>query len=203
MQLSTRYRITRRCLAVLTEAANPCSITTRGTLILRDLDLLQDLAAVTCLSVHVSLITLDRDLCRRLEPSTPPPASRLRVLARLRAAGIPVSVFLAPIVPGVTDGEAALAEVVRAAAEHGAGAVWPGVLRLAPGVKDWFLAFLQREFPHLAASYARGYATGANAPRTYRDRVGQRVMAATAAVTFTPAPEPPIVQPSGQLTLSL
>ena len=61
-----RYRITRRCLAVLAEAANPCSITTKGTLILRDLDLLQDLAAVTRLSVHVSVITLDRDLWRRL-----------------------------------------------------------------------------------------------------------------------------------------
>ena len=188
---------------MLAEAANPCSITTKGTLILRDLDLLQDLAAVTRLSVHISLITLDRDLCRRLEPGTPPPTSRLRALARLRAAGIPVSVFLAPIVPGLTDGEAALAEVVRAPAEHGAGAVWPGVLRLAPGVKDWFLAFLQREFPHLAESYERGYAAGANAPRAYRDRISQRVTAATSAVTFTPAPEPPISQPAGQLTLSL
>jgi hypothetical protein len=77
-----RFRITRRCLEVLAAAANPCSITTKGTLIVRDLDVLQSLTAVTQVSVHMSLITRDRDLWRRIEPGAPSPENRLHTSSR-------------------------------------------------------------------------------------------------------------------------
>lgn len=183
-----RFRITRRCLEVLADAANPCSITTKGTLAIRDCDVLQQLARDTASAVHLSLITLDRALAQRIEPGTPPPTSRLRALEKLRAAGIPVSVFLVPILPGLTDRPDQLAAVVRAAAEHGATAVWPSTLRLAPGIKEWFLGFLRQDFPHLVASYERGYRLGANVPPAYRERIARRVEAATRGVTFGAAP---------------
>ena len=181
------FRITRQCLQVLAEIANPCSVTTKGTLIVRDIDVMQQLARDTRFEVHLSLITLDRDLWRRLEPGAPSPASRLRALDRLRSAGVPVSVFLMPIVPGLTDRPERLAEVVRAAAEHGAQAVWSSSLRLAPGVKEWFFDFLRRDFPHLVPSYERGYAGSREAPALYRQKVADRVDAAKADVVLTPA----------------
>src|SRR5579859_1353015 len=97
------FRITRRCLEVLADRRNPCTITTKGTLIVRDLDVMQSLSWTTEFSVYLSLATMDPDLIRRLEPGSPPPTSRLRVLERLRAAGIRTSVLLMPIIPGITD----------------------------------------------------------------------------------------------------
>lgn len=182
------FRITRRCLEVLADEANPCSVTTKGTLIARDVDVMQDLARETTFAIHISLITLDHDLWQRVEPGTPPPSSRLRALERLRAAGVPAGVFLMPILPGITDRPELLEPVVRAAAEHGATSVSAGVLRLVPGVKEWFLSFLRRDFPHLAASYERGYARGRSAPPAYRERVVERVEAIKQRVVFRPAP---------------
>jgi DNA repair photolyase len=180
------FRITRRCLEVLAEAANPCSITTKGTLLVRDLDVMQELARVADFNLHLSLITLDRDLWQRLEPGAPPPASRLRALERLRAAGVPASVFLMPIVPGITDRPDQLAAVIRAAADHGASEVHPAMLRLAPGVKEWFYAFLEAHFPHLLANYQRGYGPGSNVPTAYAQRLERRVAAAKEGIQFLP-----------------
>lgn len=190
-----RYGLTRRCLEAFAEHASPCSLTTRGTLVVRDLDVLQTLHARTEVSVHVSLITLDLDLAQRLEPGAPPPRQRLRALERLRAAGIPVTVFLAPILPGITDRPAELAAVVRAAAQHGAGAVWPGVLRLAPGVKEWFEEFLAQEFPTLLPGYRRFYAGRTSAPRLYQERVLGRVSALANGIAWPPRPTRPAAQP--------
>jgi DNA repair photolyase len=185
------YRLTRRCLEVLADAGNPCTVTTKGTLALRDADVMQELSRSTDFCVYLSLMTVDADLCRRLEPASPPPRSRLRVLAALRSQGIPVHVLLMPIVPGLTDRPNQLEAVVRAAADHGATGVSSAVLRLAPGVKEWFVVHLRREQPGLVGSYSRGYAVGAEAPRTYRDKVQQRVSEATARVTFAPRRSPP------------
>lgn len=195
------FKITRGCLEVLAEAANPCSVTTKGTLLVRDLDLMQELAETTDFVVHLTLVTLDPGLSRRLEPGAPPPASRLKALARLRAAGVPFSVFLAPIIPGLTDRSEQLAEVVRAAADHGARGVWPGVLRLAPGVKDWFLDFLDREYPALAESYRRGYGARSDAPAWYRAKIDQRVQDGRQGLTFSPlAEDRPRGRRTGQLS---
>jgi DNA repair photolyase len=184
------FRLTRQCLTVLAEQANPCSITTKGTLVVRDLDVLSDLARATDLSVHVSLITLDLDLWKRIEPSAPIPKSRLRAIERLSAVGIQTSVFLMPVLPGLTDGPEQLASVIRAAADHGATRVISGPLRLAPGVKEWFFGFLQEQFPRLAASYERGYGPRTEVPGWYRVKLEDRIAVASKDVAFTALDSP-------------
>lgn len=170
-----QYRLTRKCLEELAEVDNPGSVTTKGTLVTRDVDVLSDLARRTDFSVNMSLISLDRDLLRRLEPGAPAPANRLRAIERLSQTGIPVSVNLAPVLPGITDQEESIAEVVRAAAEHGASDVWTGTLRLAPGVKEHFMEIVEREFPHLESGYRRLYGSGTNAPTPYQLKVEGQV----------------------------
>jgi DNA repair photolyase len=183
------FRITRRCLEVLANRQHPCTITTKGTLAVRDIDVMQSLAASTSFAVYLSLATLDRDLARRLEPGTAPPKSRLRLLERLASAGIKTSVLLMPIIPGISDRPEQLRAVIEASAAAGAVGVHAAVLRLAPGIKDWFEAFVDREFPHLAKSYARGYARGANVPASYQQSIDRRVAEASVSAVFRPMPE--------------
>jgi DNA repair photolyase len=166
--LEGQYRLTRRCLEELLEVENPGSITTKGTLVVRDADLIGELARRTDFSVHISLISLDADLIARLEPGAPPPKSRLRAVERLSAAGIPVSVFLAPVLPGLTDQPDQIADVVRAAAESGARDAWASTLRLGPGVKEHFMDRLAEEFPSLVNGYNRMYGAVMGAPIGYQ-----------------------------------
>ena len=133
-----RYRLTRGLLEALAEARTPASVVTKGPMVIRDVDVLAAVRDRGGVSVCVSLTTLDRDLWRRLEPGTAPPHQRLRAVATLAAAGIPVGVLLAPIVPGLTTDRANLEAVVRGAAEHGANFVGSGVLHLEPGVREHF-----------------------------------------------------------------
>ena len=182
-----RFRLTRACLEVLADVANPASVTTKGTLVVRDLNVLTTLARLDCISVNISLITLDEDLWRQVEPGAPPPRSRLRAIERLSAAGIPTTVFLMPILPGLTDRPAQLNAVVKAAAEHGARGVCAAPLRLAPDVRDWYLQFIEREFPRLLASHRRGYDARAEAPMSWKVRVQRQVDDAVDAAAFRPS----------------
>jgi DNA repair photolyase len=175
--LEAQYRLTRRCLEEMLAAENPGSITTKGTLITRDLDLLSDLARVSHFRVNVSLISLDRDLLHTIEPGAPSPAQRLRAIERLSEAGIPVSVFLSPVLPGITDRLDDLQAVVHAAAAHGAQEVWSSTLRLAPGVKEHFLEMVAREFPLLEGGYQRFYGLSAHAPSGYQIKIESRINA--------------------------
>jgi DNA repair photolyase len=184
-----RFRITRRCLEVLAAAANPCSITTKGTLIVRDLDVLQSLTAVTQVSVHMSLITRDRDLWRRIEPGAPSPENRLRTISRLRAAGVPVTVFMMPVLPGLTDGQQQMSDLIKAAAEHGASGVATTGLRLAPDIRNWFIDFIRAEFPDLTADYESWYGRKSNLPGEYLTQLSERAKALVRETTFTPRPE--------------
>ena len=204
--LEGQYRLTRRCLEVMAEVDNPGSVTTKGTLVTRDIDVLADLGRHTDFRVNISLISLDRDLLHRLEPGAPSPAARLRAIERLSAADIPVSVFLAPVLPGITDRPDDIAEVVRAAAEHGARDVWTGALRLAPGVKEYFLDFMAREFPSLVGGYQRLYAGGTYAPTGYQLRVENQVSAMRRTVglrEIAPDPERPRTSRRHQLALPI
>ncbi len=179
-----QFRLTRQCLEVLADEANPASITTKGTLIVRDLDVLSHLARLNCVSVNVSLITLDEQIWRRVEPGTPPPRSRLKAIERLSAAGIPTSVFLMPILPGITDRPEQLSVVVRAAADHGARGVVGAPLRLATDIRDWYLAFIKKEFPRLLAAHHRGYDASSEAPAAWKSRVRGYVDEAVSLVDF-------------------
>jgi DNA repair photolyase len=152
-----RFRLTRACLEVLAEAANPFGLITRGPMILRDADVLADAAQRAEVSVTFSVPTLDRDVWRRTEPGTAPPQQRLRALERLVAAGIRTSVGMAPILPGISDRPEQLAEVVRAARAAGACGIWANVLYLRPGTREHFLESLEREWPELLPDYERLY----------------------------------------------
>jgi len=169
-----RYRITRGCLEVLRDGATPVSIVTKSTLVLRDRDVLVDLAHLLGTRVNFTITTLEANLSRLVEPGTPPPAQRLKVMRQLTEAGIPCGVYLAPVLPGLTDSEEAIAAVAEAARDHGATAFWAGVLRLAPLVKEHYFGFVEQSFPDLLRRYRRAY-PGIDAPRDYRDRLDERI----------------------------
>ena len=140
-----RLRITRRCLEVLAEFRNPVAITTKSYLVTRDVDILQELAAVDAAAVSVSVTTLRNEVQRTLEPRASSPARRLGAIRVLADAGIPVGVSVAPVIPGLTDHE--LPGILEAAADAGASFASLILLRLPHGVKDIFEAWLTQHVP--------------------------------------------------------
>ncbi|MEW6352751.1 MAG: PA0069 family radical SAM protein [Pseudomonadota bacterium] len=140
-----RWRIMRQILEVLAECAHPVSIVTKSALVERDIDLLAPMAAKGLAQVYISLPTLDRTLARRLEPRAAAPERRVQTLRALHAAGIPVGVLVAPIIPVLTDGELeTILETAHAAGARGAGYV---LLRLPLEVKDLFSEWLATHAP--------------------------------------------------------
>ena len=169
-----RYRLTRRCLDALRDCQTPVSVVTKSTLVLRDLGLLTELAVLPGTRVNFTITTLDPMLWCLVEPGTPPSAQRLSVMRRLTNAGVACGVYLAPILPGPTDSEEAIAAVAEAAREYGASAFWAGALRLAPLVKEHYLSFVAETFPELLSRYTQAY-PGTEAPREYRTRLDERI----------------------------
>ncbi len=143
--IERRLRITRSLLQVLGEFEHPLSITTKSTLVTRDIDLLAPMAGKALVSVQLSLCTLDREIARTLEPRANAPQRRLQAIAQLAAAGIPTGVIVAPIVPALTDRD--LEHVLQAAAEAGARHASYVVLRLPREVGDLFVQWLERHQP--------------------------------------------------------
>src|SRR5262245_3313907 len=127
-----RYRLTRACLGAFADARSPFSLITRGPMIVRDLDVLRRAALSADVHVTFSIPTIDPDIWRRTEPGTAPPRQRLRALRMLIEAGIDTGVGIAPILPGISDRPALLADVVKAARDAGATNVWCNVLYLQP-----------------------------------------------------------------------
>jgi DNA repair photolyase len=173
-QAERKYRLTRRCLGVMLEFANPVSLVTKSPAVTDDLDLIQALSRVAQVSVAFSVSTLDLDVWRRIEPETANPRKRLEAMATLARAGVRTGVLLAPILPGITDDPKALEEVVRAAADHGASFIGDVVLHLKPGSREWFMPFLREAYPHLQERYWKYY-RGPYAPRTYTSEVHEVV----------------------------
>ena len=133
----------------MAEAANPFSIITRGPMIVRDIDVLTTAATRADVSVNFSVPTLDDRIWRYTEPHTSPPIQRLRAMRRLVDAGIRAGVGIAPILPGLSDDPELLADVVKAARDHGATHVWANVLYLRPGTREHFLDKLAHVWPEL------------------------------------------------------
>jgi DNA repair photolyase len=152
-----RYRLTRACLEVLGDAANPLRLITRGPMIVRDIDMLARAASRADVAVTFSVPTLDHEIWRRTEPGTAPPRQRLRAVKELVDAGIKANVGMAPILPGLSDKPELMADVVRAAREAGATGVWANLLYLRPGTKEHFLSALERDWPELLPEYERLY----------------------------------------------
>ena len=142
-----RYQLMPGILRALLDARNPYSILTKGTLILRDLDLLTASAEVTDVGLSVSVGCTDEDLWRTLEPGTPSPLRRLGVCATLSEHGLRCGVLMGPVVPFLSDSPAQLEATVRQVAEAGATHVTPIVLHLRPGAREWFLAWLGQAPP--------------------------------------------------------
>jgi DNA repair photolyase len=193
-----RYKLTRACLEVLGEAANPIRIITRGPMIVRDIDVLTRAASRASVAVTFSVPTLDHEIWQRTEPGTAPPRQRLRALKQLVDAGIKASVGMAPIIPGLSDKPELMAEVVRAAREAGATGVWANVLYLKPGTKEHFLETLERDWPELLPDYERLYGRRAYLSKAHSEPVRARVRELTRAysirdrrdVRLEPPPEP-------------
>jgi DNA repair photolyase len=161
-----RYRLTRDCIVELAASRTPTSIITRGPLIWRDVDVLQEAASRAEVSVNVSVPTLDERVWRTTEPGTAPPRSRLAIVRRLVDAGIRTNVAIAPILPGLSDGAEQLAETVRAARCAGAHHIWANVLYLRPGTREHFLESLARDWPEERARYEDLYAGRSYLPGT-------------------------------------
>ena len=164
------YRLTRGCLMALRDYRTPVGLITKGTMVLRDLDVLVELSQRAKTTVSFSVPTLDEEVWRRTEPGTPPPRQRLRVLKRLVEAGIEAGVGMAPVLPGLSDSQPQLEATVSAAAEAGACFVWANLVYLKPGTKEYFFGFLEREYPHLAQTYRRMF-PGAYAAASIKSEV--------------------------------
>lgn len=182
--VEARVRITRECLKVLAKYEVPATITTRSPLILRDVDILKEMNLV---AVNISINTMDPALMRLMEPASPHPRKRMEAVAVLNANGISAGVFLAPILPLLTDSEETLDRLCSAAREHHASFVMPSLLRLAPDVKRWYESALRRHFPHLLPRYAAIYA-GAYPHKEYVSRTMERARSIIAKHGLMSAP---------------
>ena len=170
-----RYQLMPGILRALRDTANPFSILTKGTLILRDLDLLVQSAEVTDVGLNVSVGFVDKELWRSLEPGTPAPDRRLGVCATLTEHGLRCGVLMGPVVPFLSDSPAQLEATVKQIAEAGATHVTPIVLHLRPGAREWFYRWLNDNHPDLATRYRALYRSGAYAPKAYQQQITQQV----------------------------
>ena len=166
-----RYRLMPGIIAALRDAANPFSILTKGTLILRDAELLADAAQVTDVGLNVSVGSVDEELWRLAEPGTPSPRRRLDTCATLNDMGLGCGVLMGPVIPFLSDSPPQLSETVRQIAQAGAVHVSPIVLHLRPGAREWFRAWLGEYHPALVPEYRKLYGDGSYAPKWYTERV--------------------------------
>jgi DNA repair photolyase len=171
-----RFGRTRAILEVFArERGRRVGVTTKSDLILRDLDLLREIARRNIFDVNLTITTLDEGLARLLEPRAPRPALRLEALARLRAAGIPAGVFPNPVMPWITDGEAELDALAKAVREAGGQWFGGGPLFLMPSAQKIFFPFLEERFPELAPRYRKLYATNPHLGRDYKEPLRLRI----------------------------
>jgi DNA repair photolyase len=171
-----RYGRTRSILEVFAkERGRFLGITTKSDLVTRDLDLLKEIARANVLGIHITVTTLDEKLARLLEPRAPRPELRIAAVRKLSEAGIRVSVFPNPIMPGITDSERQLDRVAKAARDAGAQSFGGGPLFLMPSAQKVFLPFLEREFPQLVPRYKETFAKSAYLGRKYKEILRQRV----------------------------
>ncbi|MFG2047282.1 intein-containing Rv2578c family radical SAM protein [Micromonospora sp. NPDC048935] len=204
-----RYRLMPQIITALRDFANPFSILTKGTLILRDLPLLRQAAEVTSVGISFSVGFVDEQLWRSVEPGTPHPRRRLDAVRALTDAGFSVGVLMAPILPGLSDGDESIDATVSAIAAAGATSVTALPLHLRSGAREWYAPWLAREHPHLVQRYRELYRAGAYAPQAYQREVTARVRIAARRHGLHRAevgdnrqlPEPPPAPTAEQLTL--
>jgi len=181
------YGVTRACLEELAKREGlSISIITKSNQIVRDLDLLKEIAAKSALTVNLTVTTLRPRLARLLEPRAPRPDLRLAAIRELREAGLCVGVSASPLLPGINDGE--LEAVAAASREAGAQWFYSGVLFLMPASAKQFLPFIREKFPKLARQYEQWYGRHAYPPEEYRKKISERVHRIRARYGFASRP---------------
>jgi DNA repair photolyase len=166
-----RYELMRGIWAALRDARNPCSVLTKSPLLLRDLDLMKEIAAVADFSACLSVPTLDERAWRASEPRTPHPRARLEAVAELNRAGIPCGILIAPLMPGINDAPEQVERIVELASEAGAVHIGGITLHLRGAVRDIYFDWLRGYRPDLVSRYERLYARGAYVPEPERRRI--------------------------------
>jgi len=170
-----RYRLTQSALLILLDQLTPATLVTKNTMAVRDADIMASLARAAGFHIIMSITTLNKTLARQLEPDTPSPRQRLRAVQQLARAGVPVSVAIAPVLPGITDSEQQLSEIIQAAYDHGADIAFHQSLHMYSSTRASLFTYLERHQPHLLESYQRVFSTGQNAPNTYRRHLRERI----------------------------
>jgi len=171
-----QYKLTRGAIVELGASKTPFGIITKGPMVMRDTDVLQQASRSARVTVCVSVPTVDEDAWRKLEPGTAHPRQRLRAVRTLRRAGIRAGVLMAPLVPGITTSRKLVESTLAAIAEHDAAFVGANVLHLEGGTRDHFMKYLAKDFPSLVAGYERLFAHGAKrVPKTYSAAVHETV----------------------------
>jgi DNA repair photolyase len=182
-----RYRLMPDVISALADSGTPFSILTKGTVLARDLPVLATAAESVPVGLGVSLALLDDDLQATLEPGTPSPRARLELIRRIRAAGLPCGVFMAPLLPYLTDTDEQITELVADLAEAGVTGVSGIGLHLRPGAREWFFGWLSRTHPDLVDPYHRLYSRGANLPVDYRRELSARIKRIAAGFGLGPS----------------
>ena len=168
------YRLTRRILQVLRDFHNPASITTKGVLVKRDVDVLLELGQNAEVRVNFSVGSIDEGVWKLTEPGAPSPSARLEAMQFLVESGVQAGVMMAPLLPGISDGSDSIDAVAAAAAAHKAQYLAGNLLFLKPGSKEWFMPMLRETYPRLVPAYAKLY-RNTYAPREYTQRVMEAV----------------------------
>lgn len=153
------YKISRGVIAALRDAATPVGIVTKGPMVVRDIDVLQELSKVATCRVHMSVPTVDEDAWEKLEPGVAHPLQRLKAVRQLVDAGIDCGVLMAPIVPGFSTQPSKIERTIKAIAESGATSVGAMVMHMDGGTREHFMGLLQREYPEMVAQYEQLYAS--------------------------------------------
>jgi DNA repair photolyase len=205
-----RYEVTRSILEEFSRHRGfQLGIVSKSNLMVRDIEILREVAQHNRLSIHITVTTLNTELARILEPRAPRPDLRMEAVRQLNLAGIDVGVSCSPVLPGITDAPADLEAVVRAAAAAGARHIFGGPLFLKPCSAKVFLPFLAQNFPHLVENYRLRYQDRAFLPPSYSKRIGQLIAGlrqkygitrADPRRTVSNADRPPM-QPGEQLAL--
>ena len=181
--VESRYKLMPGIWEAMRDARNPCSILTKSPLLLRDVELMREIAAVTDIHANLSIPTLDAKAWRATEPHTPHPRARLEAVAELNRAGIPTGVLVAPLMPGINDAPEQVEPLLEAAVAAGATGIGGIALHLRGDVKRLFMDWLRSSRPDLVEHYEKLYARGAYASPEERKRL--------AALLRHPALPPP------------
>lgn len=180
-----RYRLMPGIIAALADSGTPLSILTKGTLLARDIPLLKSAATQVPVGLGISLAMTDEALSEAVEPGTPGPRARLKLVSRLREAGLPCGVMAMPILPWLSDSDEALDALFASLAAAGATGVTAGALYLKPGTREWFMQWIAANHPGLAGRYRRLYGSGSYASKEYRSWLAGKVRYFKARHGFT------------------